>query len=291
MIIDYPPIYENELFYVYLLRYHKFSGKLHLKDSFADFTSCKSNMEEVCFPRFLKEYLQEFHINKEAYFEEHSILPFYRSFLPNEEYENAIDCMVNSKKICKFKVHKNTSIKIDSASLYYCPICHENVGKTYKSVAIYQQVPIVHVCAEHKCFLKKIFVYDEELMLKPSDWNITPCFCENEISWELAEDTETLFLKKTKLTAENITPKIREKLLKEGSYNNRLWQKRLEEQNANFRQEYPHFYSSLLRLEAVFKLGQPFSETPFINFPVLRPIEYLILIRFLYGSVQKFLNE
>ena len=217
--------------------------------------------------------------------EEHSIMPYYRLFLRKDSYEKSLNLMFYTAKPYCNRYPDHLMWPRGRMALFYCPICHQNAEKTYRSIRRYQQIPGVYVCPEHQCYLKKVPVKDR-MVLNTEAWDITPHTCEKEFLYGIAEDIQSIFRNKVVIRAEEIKPKLHQKLSElnvydaEGRWKPEFVQK-IKAQYQELPQEYAGNHELYLFGESILKE----------NTPITNPTEYLIFIRFICESLQKFLDE
>lgn len=229
MILDFPAIRERELFYIYILRYHKYVGRLFLKDSFEDFYEHRKNIENVLFPKKVENCLSDLSMSSETYINKHSVLPYYRLFLPRERYEQAVELMLHTDCSYVAKLYKDSKTKRERDCIYYCPICHQLASGTYEDIQIYHQVPEVFVCEKHKCYLNRVPIRPLQEILKPECWNVTVKECENEILLGIASDISYILRSNLRMDGVSLRKRLRQKVIEMHIYDKyRGWTKRLK---------------------------------------------------------------
>ena len=214
MINDYPPVMENELIYVYVLRYHKYCGNQSVEQTFQDFFDSLTTNVSMQFPSNAKYFLEQIHMEPEVYIEHHSLWPYYRIFLPKQKYQQykqAILCNSRSYTTPRWRYEDcdlDTSVK---RSLRYCPICHKT-RKDFTDIKTFHQIPGVYTCDKHGCYLKSIPLNDKRFLFKPEEWDVSFRTCENKWLKGIAEDVRFIIEHRPNIYVESLLKYIEEEL-------------------------------------------------------------------------------
>jgi len=172
MLAFFPSIFEDELLYSVLARYHKRSGNISNKDSTLDLFGKKkayiipdlTTDLEVLFERvnpFINSSIDEW-INY------HTLYNYYTNFTSKEIKQSVQSKMLNS---CgNNSLHYSTgqmawTVK-EPVYFRYCPTCFDEDiqmnGETYWRT--YHQLPSVFICIKHSVLLK-----DSSLLMRPGN--------------------------------------------------------------------------------------------------------------------------
>ena len=203
MILDYPKIKENELYFAYILRYHRYLGGSSLGQTFRYFMQKQYRPVSVIFPAGIEKSLAEIRMSPDMYVNAHSVLPYYRIFFREADYRNVVPETVvgsfpHTRRILNNQ-GKGTGEKQES--LWYCPVCHAK-RRDYDDIRIYHQIPEVHVCPEHHCYLKQISVRESKVLAEPESWDIGVEMCEDVWLNGIAEDVRYIMEKKPEIFAD-----------------------------------------------------------------------------------------
>lgn len=285
MILDYPSIGERELFYIYILRYHQYCGKRFLKESFEDFYVYKENMNNVLFPKKIEACLKDLHMSPKDYIEKHSVLPYYRLFLPKERYNQAIEFMLHTTQSYTVKLYMNSEVKKIQHSIYYCPICHRIARDSYEDIKIFHQIPKVLVCPRHRCYLNCVDTKPVRKLTEPALWDSGVKKCENELFFGIAADVSYILGTRLDMALKDLKNELRKKLMLREVYSEcGGWKREFEESCIR---KYCKALREYQGLCCVYSLNKFISD---IDFPI-NPIEYLLFIRVVFGSFQKFIEK
>lgn len=174
MMIFFPRLYEDELLYSALARYHKRSGNINKQDTLRDIYSSVDIAASVFLPSNIRRIVENMPPNcpytEEYIINNHTLYPFYTAFSELKVSEELFNLMVGEKK-------GNTYAKIGAIGgtlkfneyLKFCPECLkediEKHGETYWHRV--HQVPGVLICPNHKVLLKNSRVKTQ--LFKKSD--------------------------------------------------------------------------------------------------------------------------
>lgn len=163
MSIPYFPImYEDEIFYSIISRYHLLTGNKNYKDTLKEIFGKESVIPTVEFPSNLyyleNSVLKDINIEIEDIIFNHTLLPFYYPFLNIETQRYIMNRMKNHDgKGIKYKIGFVAGSICKKEGLMYCSECVkediEKLGEAYFHRI--HQVQGVYVCPKHKCYLKK----------------------------------------------------------------------------------------------------------------------------------------
>ena len=157
-IAYFPEIYEDELVYSVLARYHLHSGYLYYKDVEQDLFRSKQGRVDKEFVKQLKHEIVEQltkHITMEEFLEKHTMYPYYGRFIDGNRRNMAFEALMSmegdfSKLFCVPQLRKG-----EKRYMRYCPLCvlsdREKYGETYWHRI--HQMRNVNLCAIHGCCL------------------------------------------------------------------------------------------------------------------------------------------
>ncbi|WP_226683446.1 TnsD family transposase [Sutcliffiella horikoshii] len=160
-MLFFPKLYEDELLYSVIARYHQYSGnenfKHSLNESFGSSTICST----LFFPSSISNLLNNLphhSFTSNDIINNHTILPYYKPWIPINRYTTLINKMVNGKGSDLYMLLGRTASSIKSKqSLYYCEDCVKFETKMYGEAYWHRthQLDGVLVCHIHKKFLIK----------------------------------------------------------------------------------------------------------------------------------------
>lgn len=162
MLAFFPRIYENELLYSVISRYHYFSGNLNIKDTTRDlFGKGKLNIipDLPTDLNALIERVQHFSDKRLIdWLDQHTLYNYYTNFTNLKVKKHVLERMTESTG--KHSLHHITGQVAGNVKEHvyfrYCPVCLKNdievYGETYWRT--YHQLPSVFVCIEHSTFLR-----------------------------------------------------------------------------------------------------------------------------------------
>lgn len=283
-VFDYPPVQEEELYFSYVLRYHQFCGTKPIAHSFQEFLEIPNWNSNVAFMGHVDRSIWKIGLDGDDYIEKHSVIPFYRIFLPKIKYERMKKLIIHNSSSSYINKLHHTYYKEDSLlnrDLKYCPICHRE-KKSYSDIQKHHQIPWVHVCEIHHCYLNKISSLQKKKLDCPEEWDVSVQVCEETWLFGIAEDVKFILKEKPNIYVEDILAGIWKKIeqLQETQT--------LEEIRSKLWEHYgtlPKVYQCYAKR---FELGK-FFQRP-IDLSILQ-MEYMILIRILFGSFEGFVKK
>lgn len=152
-------MYDNELLYSILARFHLFSGNTSTKDTLINLFGNVNVCATVDLPSHLKQlckYISNQAYTPEYFIEKHTLFPYYRPFLPSDRVEKIVNNMIgsNGKGIHMQAGIMASKIKIPSF-LRYCPVCFLESSRI-NGIAYWNrlhQLPGVLICLRHNTLL------------------------------------------------------------------------------------------------------------------------------------------
>lgn len=282
MIFDYPKIMKNELFFAYALRFHKYSGNLNIANSFREFFQRDSWPQTTMFLKCPADALSNIRLSATDFIEQHTIIPFYRVFLPEKQFHRitAEEIVEQPYKICFMLPKKSSHIKENNQYLWYCPVCH-SIKRDYSDIQRYHQVPETHVCAKHHCYLKKISIKNRDLLDRPDKWDVDFENCDDGWLNGIAEDIKYILDVKPRIFVDSFAIQFWNYIEKHDLYFQiKLWEERLKKRLANL----PEQYGNVLH---TFCLRKYLNLSYNADISIL---EYLIMTRGVFGEFQSFID-
>ncbi|MDR7002822.1 TnsD family transposase [Neobacillus niacini] len=186
-MILFPFLYEDELLYSILARYHLYSGNENTKTTMNDLYGSETICASTILPTSLKlicerlptpnAYTSEYLINR------HTLLPYYAPFIPKERYLELMEIMSESNgKSLFMKLGKTASTVKSPDFLRYCLQCveEEKVANEESYWHRVHQVEGVMICPKHSSILKESNVMYSERKNKHEFISIKKSVHEND---------------------------------------------------------------------------------------------------------------
>ncbi|QCT04373.1 hypothetical protein E6C60_3665 [Paenibacillus algicola] len=158
-MIFFPPPFPDEILYSVFARYHARSGNENTKKTMRDLFGSKT----VCAVTDLPAYLNQLQmsipgnpISVDTLLNKHTLLPFFRPFMPVERYERILEQLIygNSQSVY-MKMGLPASGVAKPVVLRYCPACVRFDRKEYGAAYWHRnhQLAGVFICPIHDCYL------------------------------------------------------------------------------------------------------------------------------------------
>jgi len=182
----FPKIYDDELLYSAIARYHDQSGNLSFIHTIEDVFGIRSAVALVALPSKIKnivENLMEYdkQVAKEIT-EKHTLLNFYAAFKSEELYSQVQQEMIETSGIGIYmKLGMVSSSTQLERNLKYCPACVKNEVETYGEPFWHREHQVFGsiVCHLHHAILQTaelpVFGRNRQIF-----YRITPEICKNE---------------------------------------------------------------------------------------------------------------
>ncbi|WP_051428343.1 TnsD family Tn7-like transposition protein [Bacillus sp. J33] len=159
-MIFFPCLYEDELFYSVLARYHQYSGnensKITMEEVFGSSTLCAATTLPSNFRKLVRRLPIPESYSDQQLINNHTFLPYFAPFIPNERYQELKLMMSESDgKFIYMKIGIPAS-KIKSPDyLRYCLECVETEKALHGECFWHRvhQAEGVVVCPKHGCYL------------------------------------------------------------------------------------------------------------------------------------------
>ncbi|WP_416829293.1 TnsD family transposase [Ectobacillus polymachus] len=161
-MIFFPFLYEDELFYSILARFHDYSGnenpKSSIKEIFGSNTVCATTTLPANLNQLCKRLPHKDSYNPSYFIEKHTLLPYYAPFILKERYTEIKVSMSEENGTALFMRLGRVASTIKSPKYFnYCIECVANEMKTQGEVYWHRthQVEGVKICPKHRTWLIK----------------------------------------------------------------------------------------------------------------------------------------
>ncbi|MGL4850227.1 MAG: TnsD family Tn7-like transposition protein [Clostridium sp.] len=243
MITYFPKVYDDELMYSIIGRYHKYSGNNKTSETTKELFNKK-----ICASKDVQGYMRAFaknvgNIMKKNEMElinNHTLIPVYGFFSSKEKARKILSVVLHKASLDVIReLGDNGSNITKKINIYYCPICSNDEFERNGEAYIHRthQVRGVVVCEKHKC---KLYEYSEELkkntyiILKRENLVKNVEYYENEIYWNIARTVHQIlnswqYGQKEKIINE-FKVKLKERNLIMDGHSERLRTKKLVEE-------------------------------------------------------------
>lgn len=304
-MIFFPNIYEDELLYSAIARYHNRSANTAIRHTYKEIFNREHITSIIYFPSHIENMIENMPLGCKYTVEEiinkHTLYPFFTSFTDEELSTRIFNLMKGNNCTGISGVIGIQMMSINKPKyLKFCPKCMQDDIKIYGEYYWHRlhQVPGVLVCPKHKIPLENSTVsisYDRPLLVVPSKDNCpqnTITYNEDTIDklYKLAKDIEQIF---------NLKIKKRDKLWYRENYTNYIISKNLATLNGVIKSKeliksFKEYYgdSVLDILESNIEINNYYSwiykllkTTESVN-----PIRHLLLIRFLGIEIEDIFN-
>ncbi|WP_312700906.1 TniQ family protein, partial [Sedimentibacter sp.] len=162
MLIFLPQIYEDEILYGIISRYHCLSGNLNYKDTINEFFDSDTVIPTMSFPGLLDNIVAKIPLclnyDSNLFINRYTLFPVYNPFLPDKRRKMIISEMKyhNGSKISNLLGVQAGHI-LEIKKLKYCPLC--SIDDHNRNDVVYyhriHQIEGVFVCSKHKCLTKE----------------------------------------------------------------------------------------------------------------------------------------
>lgn len=188
MIAYFPTVYEDELLYSVIARYHEHSGNIAAKHTIEELFGNQKYVASFEFPTQLKlmhDKLSIFNVlSLHEWIEKHTLYAYYTNFLNEESKEKIYQGMIERRKV---EVLQNTA-GINTTTIKprpyfkFCPECVKedmlDLGETYWRMS--HQLPSMFLCLKHSTLLRDSTVLVREIN-RHSFFSANPLNClEND---------------------------------------------------------------------------------------------------------------
>ncbi|WP_084380379.1 TnsD family Tn7-like transposition protein [Sutcliffiella cohnii] len=160
VLISFPFLYKDELMYSILARYHMYSGnenaKITMSETFGSSTLCAATTLPANLDQLTKRLPTPNSYSTEELINNHTFLPYFAPFIPNERYQEIKLMMSESDgKSIYMKLGKTASTVKSPEYLRYCQGCVKEERVLYGECYWHRlhQVEGVVVCPKHGYYL------------------------------------------------------------------------------------------------------------------------------------------
>lgn len=302
MIYFFPMPYPDESLYSIFLRYDKLTENNSYYITISELLGNKKLSMNFSFPNNLahlcKELPKETVYTPEYFIQNHTVLPIYKPFIPENRYMYAIKNFVNGST--KSAIPAIVSSKFSLHNLYtfkYCPSCITDDKKIYGEAYLHRlhQIDGILICKKHKCMLnvynapKKATFYDINALNLQKQVIVHSNKIYEELC-KLNDDIEFIIKSFTYLPNYNIV---------QNKYYSKLFDKDYVNINGNIKQkslydDFTNYYSNNLLdiLNSKISIDNSWlvRMTQRNIIQMVHPIRNILFIRFLFGNIKEFLN-
>lgn len=160
MIIQFPTPYKDELLYSTIARYHLRSGNqsyLHtLEDLFGKRTTTATPILPCGIKKLINELPKHTTLTEKMLIEQHTLYPFYTTFLPEEKALSIYNQMIGDDGKTLYTTAGIMSSSVSQNKFFhFCPLCFEEAehGELYWHRL--HQLPGQLICTKHHVWLEK----------------------------------------------------------------------------------------------------------------------------------------
>lgn len=161
MISLFPILYDDEILYSVIARYHAYSSNIDYKDTIQELFSSVNLVSTIEFQSRLKSLQNNLPANlgitDSLLIHNHTLYPFYAPFLPRLRKRQIEQKMKNTDgKGIKSQIGFVAGSICKKEGLTYCPMCIDEDIKEHGEAYFHRvhQAEGVMVCPEHNCMLK-----------------------------------------------------------------------------------------------------------------------------------------
>lgn len=310
-MIFFPTIYEDELLYSCIARYHKRSGNLTyrqtLRDLFGDKRVVSTIFLQSNMHKIIENMPENFNYTEKEIIYNNTLYPFYTSFMDKDNSNKVYQLMVNESG-GKANIKCGIIVKSTDKNKYlrFCPKCMEEDIKKYGETYWHRthQIPEYMVCSKHKTLIQNSSVeINRHNRYKIIAADIDNCVPKVDNNMILSQKTYERLI----ILSQNI-----EFLLKENT---------IRRENNWFKENYKNYLKSLnfcsvkgvVKLETISKELEKYFGEEFLSLlnlsiktdikekwfkkilstqkHVNTPINHLIIIDFLGANIKDIFNE
>ncbi len=275
------------MLYTYIIRYHHFSGNVRLRSSFEEFFGTDKNIGSVLFPYKIVECLKALGIEEMDYLKNHSAMPYYQLFLDIDVYQRICQNIFygNRSYTTKVKTQQSADSVVKSNRIFYCPECLKE-KLDYRNIKIFHQINGVYVCPEHHCYLNNVPIASSYRVLNMKEWDMSVRKCETGgVLEQIAEDVRYIIDNPPEIDNTVLREQLFDEAVFRGAFRFGKWTEKARDI------EWQKFYDNLPVEYKKFKARLDFKRLAASKKEAgADPIEYLLIIRSLFGSFEKFME-
>lgn len=305
MIYDFPFLYEDELLYSVLGRYHQTSGNKSVKKTIFNLFNKTTIIPVIDMPCNIEKLCdnlpEELGYNSDYIINKCTLFPLYSPFMAKEKRFECISIIKYSDgKGLKLKMGIIAGSICHKQSIHYCPECAKFESKLYDETYIHRlhQVQGVYICEKHLC---KLIAYNDENLNK---WHF--CYIDSNIVDEIEYFDDSMFAQKLlklveeikyifnnnidELVDESIVFNIYYKILLEKGYITAKGNIRKSKLVNDFLNYYGSEFLKYLDSEVDISKNNWLNTFFYKSKRAIHPIRHILLIDFLYETMEKFIN-
>lgn len=189
MMLFVPAMYEDEILYSFISRYHERSGNIRIASTIEDLFSKTDLKCSTYLPGYINKLVDNFPINCNYTAEDiilnHTLYPFFTFFDSNEFSEKIFKLMLDSNNNDIRNKSGTTNTKMNPIYFKFCKECIKEdlnqYGETYWHRI--HQVPGVFICTKHNEVL-----YDSNI--KINNFNLIEYITPNEINCQCKSNSK-----------------------------------------------------------------------------------------------------
>lgn len=303
-----PTIYEDEILYSFISRYHERSGNIKINNTLEELFSISYLKSNIYLPGYIDNLVKNFPINCEYTAEDiilnHTLYPFF-TFFDSDKFSNKIfNLMKNSDNNDIRNKSGTTNTKMNPIYFKFCNKCIkedlEHYGETYWHRI--HQTPGVFVCPKHNTIL-----YDSTVKINNANIieyiapNKKNCICNHDIEYSISLKNKLYNLSKN--IKYIINGNLNKKCLDwyKNNYMNALMIKGFATINGSLKVEalvnkFKEYYTE----EFLNMIGCSINEDTYNNWLLdifrkprkrYHPVKHLLIINFLDYSIEKIVNN
>ena len=308
MVISIPTLYEDEIFYSFLSRYHEMSGNLRINNTLEDFFSNPYLKTNIYLPGYMDRLVKNFPINCQYTVEDiilkHTLYPFFTFFDSDEFSKKIFNLMINSDNNDIRNKSGTVNTKMNPIYFKFCDQCMKEDLKSHGETYWHRihQTPGVFICPKHNTILcnSSVKINNANIIeyISPTEEN---CISNNKI--EYSQDLKKKLYDLAKNIEFILKGNINKKSLHwyKNNYINALIIKGLASLNGSLRVEeliskFKQYYTE----EFLNMIGCSIDENTYNNWLLdifrkprkrYHPIKHLLIINFLGYSVEEIVNN
>lgn len=195
MVAFFPTIYDDELLYSAIARFHIRSGNTSIKSTINDLFVCTTVTAGIELPSHIEKLVKSMPLSSKYTVDDlimgHTMFPFYSAFLPTERTERIYKSMIGNKG---GDIYNSIGLMASSITenkfLKYCPECMKEDMDKYGELYWHRihQVPAITICYKHHIPLLNSKIpfhgYNKHEYVNATEFN---CI-NNEVNAELNSD-------------------------------------------------------------------------------------------------------
>jgi hypothetical protein len=169
VLIFFPFLYEDELLYSVLARYHRYTGNENIKTTMNDLFGTTDVCASTILPSQLGKLCERLPVpniySPDDLIDQHTVLPYYAPFIPDARYQQLRIGMARSKGTSFYMSIGKAASTIKSPNyLKYCPVCMKEEKSKYGEVYWHRthQIEGLKICSKHHVQLSDSEIHFKE---------------------------------------------------------------------------------------------------------------------------------